>query len=328
MNRILYFDVLNVISCISVVCLHSNGFIHEFAKDDWWWLRVMIEVLCYFAVPVFFMLSGSTLMQYRQRYSTWTFYKKRFSRTIVPYVFWGGLFYLLPSLLKGTFGWHDMIMRFTTGSITNYWFFIPLFTLYIFMPFLSLMVINMTKKAVLALCGLLFVFQSLMPTVYMLFGLELRVPMPIGGYFLFALLGYYFSITKWDENRLVLSLIGILATLSVMIRYYFIYVSDEKNSQLFTYFGLYSIIPAVFIFLLIKKCANKMDSHNNSIWIFLSHKTLGVYLIHTYLIYKLMLILDWTNILFVPISVVVVYSLSILIVAALQKNKYGRFIMP
>lgn len=34
-NRVLYFDVLNVISCISVVCMHSNGYVHSFAKDEW-----------------------------------------------------------------------------------------------------------------------------------------------------------------------------------------------------------------------------------------------------------------------------------------------------
>lgn len=44
-KRIAYYDLLNVISCFGVVCLHSNGYVHSFVKDSWWWLRVLVEVL-------------------------------------------------------------------------------------------------------------------------------------------------------------------------------------------------------------------------------------------------------------------------------------------
>lgn len=36
-KRIAYYDLLNVISCFGVVCLHSNGYVHSFVKDSWWW---------------------------------------------------------------------------------------------------------------------------------------------------------------------------------------------------------------------------------------------------------------------------------------------------
>ena len=88
-RRKAYYDLLNVISCFGVVCLHSNGYFHSFVKDLWWWLGVLIEVLFYFAVPVFFMLSGATLMTYRERYSTAQFIKKRFLKVVIPYFFWG-----------------------------------------------------------------------------------------------------------------------------------------------------------------------------------------------------------------------------------------------
>lgn len=143
MRRIVYFDILNVIACFCVVCMHCNGWIHKFIHDDLWGTRVMVEVVCYFAVPVFFMLSGATLLNYRQRYSTTEFYKKRFIRTLTPYLFWSTIFYII-YLLRGNppFGWDETITRFTTGEIpyTFYWFFIPLFMLYIFLPFFSLMV--------------------------------------------------------------------------------------------------------------------------------------------------------------------------------------------
>ena len=36
MKRIVYFDILNVIACFCVVCMHCNGWIHLFIKDDLW----------------------------------------------------------------------------------------------------------------------------------------------------------------------------------------------------------------------------------------------------------------------------------------------------
>lgn len=117
MSRIIYFDILNVISCMAVVCLHANGFVHTFIKDDWWWLRVLVEVVCYFAVPVFFMLTGATLLNYRKRYSTKTFYKKRLLRTFAPFVFWSIVFYSLYWLSDHpAIEWQDFVTRITTGK--------------------------------------------------------------------------------------------------------------------------------------------------------------------------------------------------------------------
>lgn len=89
-KRISFYDALNVLSCFGVVCLHSNGYIHSFNKDGIWGFRVFVEVLFYFAVPVFFMLSGATLMTYRNRYSTIQFVQKRLLKAVLPYCFWGG----------------------------------------------------------------------------------------------------------------------------------------------------------------------------------------------------------------------------------------------
>lgn len=209
MRRIIYFDILNVISCLAVVGLHANGFVHTFIKDEWWWLRVFIEVVLYFAVPVFFMLTGATLIEYRSRYTTKEFYKKRFMKTFVPFAFWGFVF-MLCYVCGHEIGCRDAVMRVTTGRIpyTNYWFFIPLFMIYVFMPFLSLMVTNMSKKLIVALCVLLFFFQSFVPTLYSIIGLEFPVSLPISGYFMFVLIGYYLAHSGIEKNKRLMALVG------------------------------------------------------------------------------------------------------------------------
>ena len=73
-KRVLYFDILNIISCIAVVYLHCNGIVHNFTNTLAWKEALVIEVLCYFAVPVFLMLSGANLLNYKNKYDTKTFF--------------------------------------------------------------------------------------------------------------------------------------------------------------------------------------------------------------------------------------------------------------
>lgn len=76
-RRVVYFDVLNIVACIAVLALHHNGIVHWFKVDTNAWKQALIfEVLFYWAVPIFFMLSGATLFNYRDKYSTCLFFKK------------------------------------------------------------------------------------------------------------------------------------------------------------------------------------------------------------------------------------------------------------
>jgi len=76
-QRVLYFDLLNIAACFAVICIHHNGLAHTYAANRVWKECLLAEVGCYWAVPVFLMLSGANLMNYREKYSTKTFFKKR-----------------------------------------------------------------------------------------------------------------------------------------------------------------------------------------------------------------------------------------------------------
>lgn len=91
-KRIVYFDVLNVLACLCVVGMHCNGAVHAFSDSSVWRQSLLVDVLAYWAVPVFVMLSGATLMNYRRRYSTKVFLRRRFLKTGVPLVIWTAFF--------------------------------------------------------------------------------------------------------------------------------------------------------------------------------------------------------------------------------------------
>lgn len=75
-KRIVYYDILNVLAIIAVVALHCNGIVHNFSTNykRAWMTSLIVECICYWAVPIFLMLSGATLMKYREKYNTKTFF--------------------------------------------------------------------------------------------------------------------------------------------------------------------------------------------------------------------------------------------------------------
>ena len=332
MKRIVYFDILNVIACFSVVCMHCNGWIHMFVHDDLWGARVLVEVVCYFSVPVFFMLSGATLLNYRQRYSTSEFYKKRFIRTVIPYLFWGIIFYII-YLLRGNppFGWKEAITRFATGEIpyTFYWFFIPLFLLYIFMPFFSFMVEKLKTFQLLYLCLLLFVFQSVLPTISSIADLNLSFQIPIAGYAIFMFLGYLLANNNYESNNKLFSVLSVICFLLLICRYYMVYQLDEKSEPLFSYFGLYSILPSIWVFLFIKRIAKPLQLDRFSYtWRFLASKSYGIYLLHAFFIVVLEQFIPMNSLLFMTIGVIIIYLSAILVTYLLQQNRYTVYLLP
>ena len=303
-----------------------------FIHDDLWGARVLVEVVCYFAVPVFFMLSGATLLNYRQRYSTTEFYKKRFIRTMIPYLFWSIIFYII-YLLRGNspFGWKETITRFAAGEIpyTFYWFFIPLFLLYIFMPFFSLMVEKLKTFQLLYLCLLLFVFQSVLPTISSIADFNLSFQTPIAGYFIFMLLGYLLANKDYESNNKFFSVLSVICFLLLICRYYLIYQLDEKSDPLFSYFGLYSILPSIWMFLFIKRIAKSLQLERfSNTWRFLASKSYGVYLLHAFFIVVLEQFIPMNSLSFMTIGVIIIYLSAILVTYLLQHNSYTAYLLP
>ena len=60
-NDLSCLSFIQLISALAMVTLHTTGCFWEFSREPYWRSANLIECLCYFAVPVFFMLSGITL---------------------------------------------------------------------------------------------------------------------------------------------------------------------------------------------------------------------------------------------------------------------------
>ena len=104
---------------------------------------MVVETFCYWAVPVFFMITGATLMEYRDRYDTGTYFRRRVLKTVFPFIIWSflSLFY---KICKGKLDLNgalpNVLELFNNTTAENvYWFFIPLFMVYLAIPVMSLL---------------------------------------------------------------------------------------------------------------------------------------------------------------------------------------------
>lgn len=71
---------IQCVSAIAVVILHTNGGFWSFENTVYWKVSNLIESIFYFAVPVFFMISGATLFDFRERYGIGTFFRNAFGK--------------------------------------------------------------------------------------------------------------------------------------------------------------------------------------------------------------------------------------------------------
>ena len=166
-KRTLYFDVLNILACIAVIILHHNGVSHIFMPNSTWAQALIPEVLFYWAVPIFFMLTGATLMEYRDRYDTYTFFKQRIKRTFIPFLLWSFIAAIF-LWIRGKIEFPNPV-SFIVGLLQNsyqsvYWFFIPLFGLYLMIPIVSLIKDN--KQIIRYSIILLLIWNAVIPFGY------------------------------------------------------------------------------------------------------------------------------------------------------------------
>ena len=256
-ERVLAFDVLNILACIGVIALHHNGLVHSFDGSRAWAESLVVECLFYWCVPVFMMISGANLMRYRDRYDTATFFKKRFVNTVIPWLFWS-VVVLTAKVWRGTItlGAHpllravDMIFSFTQVEYV-YWFFGALFACYLAIPVLSLLCEE--RKALWYIVLLNFVFSSCLPPLRSWLGFSFSLDVPLVASMIeFVLLGYLLA-TKPPEKkqRLALYAAGIVCVIfRYVYTFHYSFLRGETDTTIKGYMMFHSVFWAAAVFVL------------------------------------------------------------------------------
>ncbi len=255
-KRVAYFDVMNILAALAVIFLHCNGISHTYSDTLAWKQALIVEVGFYWAVPIFMMLSGANLMNYREKYSTKAFFKKRFLKTVIPLIVWTLVVTAEKRIRITEIGEKEFINRFMSASIEPvYWFFFPLFAVYLSMPVLSLL--KDQHKTLWYMAGGALVLNTLLPSICKYLGLSWNsylTMLTAGGYLIYPIIGYLFSITDFKKyQRGIIYALGLISTVGKYVITYWLSTRDGAlNQLLFGYTTYIAVFQACAVFIFFK----------------------------------------------------------------------------
>ncbi len=342
-RRVLYFDLLNVLACFAVVTLHVNGAFWSYSDSFRWTFNLLVESVFYPAVAIFVMLTGATLMDYRKRYDTKTFFRRRFVKVAVPFLAWS-LIAILFHVLKGNIAPADVTFASVAGWVLNgdyysiYWFFTVLFGCYLSIPVLSLIPEEKRNKVFAYLVLYAFVTISLLPMVSYWTGIPYaaayRSPVS-GGYLLYVLLGYLLSrvtLKPWQRYASYALGLGALA-LRIVMTYRLSHAAGMVSYPYGDYLNFPCVFQAAALFIAARQLRLRWSDKAAARLRFAASVSFSIYLIHRFVMDLLVRFnleprwltgTPWYSVLW-PF---VVYALSLLAAAAGKKIPGVRRLFP
>jgi surface polysaccharide O-acyltransferase-like enzyme len=342
-NRIIYYDILNILACFAVISLHHNGAVHGFSNTLVWKEALFVEVVAYWAVPIFLMLSGATLLNYRSKYDTKIFFKKRFSKVLIPFLVWSVLV-LIWKCNTGQYTIQDYSIQNIINIILNYrmesvyWYFPIQFSIYLIIPLLSLLVGEKYRKTLWYVTIAIFLTQSVIPPISKLVGISWNggFNFPIGGYVLFVLLGYLLSTIELNKKTRII--IYIISLCAAAFRYVAIYTlsikSGIKDPTFFAYVYFPGVLLSIGVFVFFKQIDwDRLIGENKKtlkVISEISSCSLGIYLIHKIVMYYEMLFwnLDNSRLIWRTVMIFETYFIALLIIYLLKKIPIINRIVP
>ncbi len=296
-------DRLRNIATVLVIAIHIAAPIAHGYPDIntwWWWAGNWWNALARPAVPLFVMLSGFLLLS--KDYELPVFLKKRFSRIVVPALFWMCIYMLYNFIAKGDPATIlDALKKIVTGPVHYHlWFIYLIIGLYLVYPILRPWIKSASERDLLyflILCMLAtWVYKILLVFGNVSIGIYFELANNNCGYFV---LGYYLGtktasddlqrvmpwrFTRQQLFRMSLGLI-VLGTASTAILSYWFSIAKGQN---FTFFYDYLTpnvsISAIGWFMLLKAGFNTsplLDIEKE-----FAAASFGIYFVHV-------LVIDW-----------------------------------
>ncbi|OAS88190.1 MULTISPECIES: acyltransferase [Metabacillus] len=328
-NRVIYLDILRIISIIAVIFIHVSmeSWMNFSMNSSSWQISNVFNSISRFAVPVLIMVSGVLFLNPRKAIDFKSIFNKYIFRIATAFIFWSALY----ALFNGILLYKDINIsmlkfsakRFIIGEY-HMWFLYTIVGMYIITPFLKKIVEN--RKLTEHFIILSFIFGILIPTLqeFPILNKTVFISDKLNlffffGYSFYFVLGYYlfsYHLSKPIKNILyilgILSFIVTLLSTNLLVHYNKIkYLSTDYGYEinLMPHIALISVV----IFLTFKDKLNLEKSTKHNFIFKLSTLSFGAYLIHVLFI-KILSLLGLSSGLFNPLfSIPLISSIVILL---------------
>ena len=345
-ERIIYLDVLNILAILAVISMHMNGIVHINPNIRAWNTSLIIDCIMYWAVPVFMMISGATLMNYREKYDTKTFFKKRATKILIPFLFWAIFMFLWKSATKqlSDFNYNDdkylIYAFFSNQEESTYYFLFEILGVYLTMPILSLLTKKEERKTLWFIVIAFFIFNGFFPNILGLFEIYWNdaLGIRINGYLIYVLLGYLLSTEDLSKKQRISIYIGAL--IGLIYRYTTTFTLSKASGIVtrttWGYFSWHCMLLSCSVFIFVKglqldkKLKNKNKTKTIKLLSTISSCSFGIYLIHIIIKYYLTYWLNWDvySWSYRTIGIVTTYCVSLVVVYLLKKVPYLNRVVP
>lgn len=342
---IFYLDALRAIAILGVILIHVATPLVNMAyskQQDLWLFGNFAFAAVRFAVPLFLMISGATLLG--RDYSLKLFYKKRFSRVLIPFLFWLPVYAIFRWLMLRTVAQpHGLpeIARWVTdlflkeGISKHFWYIYMILFLYLFIPLIRLMIRKLSQNTLMIVCILwmiiTFALNSFPQNPYKWTG---EYGYKFFGYSLYAgylVLGFFLrnvsisSTVKWISGSTYF-LTFLIAGFGVILMSG---DSTRPNLTIGNYLHLNTMVQTIALFLLFKDTETK-NILLKRITTTISNYSYGVYLVHIIIIGTLFHYGIYWNfahpLLSLPALLILTLSISMVIIFLLRKIPGGKHI--
>jgi surface polysaccharide O-acyltransferase-like enzyme len=288
-----WLDNARILSCFAVVLLHTAGSIvyHYSGRDASFFLAGSVyNAFTRWSVPFFLMISGMLLLNPRRNLSAAQFYRKRFSRILIPLLFWTALYSLIRLLpvvhdagaLRAESG-RLVIDIFAGNPYYHLWYLYMLIGLYLFLPFVCYCVKAAPRKDLILLCCVWFAIAMVSSAVWSMSGPHGgRFSIFIGSFFEFmpyCIAGYLIGTSPAGKRKGLPWLVFFVAGLaSILLSYRLANESDEIRFYSYNFVSITVVPMSLALFALSKRLDRpllgaRLTSYGASL-------TFGIYLIH------------------------------------------------
>jgi len=199
-------DIIRILSGFGVVLIHvTDPFIvyppYEGVRGLSWLVLEITNTLFRFSVPLFVMLSGYLLLNPQKTYDFGQFYKKRFRKVGIPFIFWVVVYFFWLSWMGVTLTPYLIAQRVLSANLDFLYFLVIILEMYLVTPVLTTFLANTTRKAHTYLFLATIVFTVTIPLINLFFpkiklqlaSNALTIALPYLSYYI---AGYYLKTIK------------------------------------------------------------------------------------------------------------------------------------
>jgi surface polysaccharide O-acyltransferase-like enzyme len=336
-------DSIRFIAIFLVIVLHSTGFPYRFLNPEItpmdvvnWTTTSVYAAIGMLGVPLFVMLSGALLLNPdKAEEPLRVFYRKRFNRIALPFIFWTIIYFIWSFTFLGKpITLFNVGQGLLTGSYYHLWYIYLLIGLYAVTPIFRVLVKHLERKRFTLLLILWFIGTVATPLIHTFTAFEFNPVL----FVFFDWIGYYLLgiyLVKAHLRRSTSIVIAALGFLGAVFGDWILtaFAGEALTGYFHNYMSATIIIASAATYYCLttiktKPLANRPILNNFVQWI--SKNTLPIYLIHMLLIVTFtegffnfyINTITYLPLIDVPLFATIVFGASAIITYLLKKIPY------